>query len=77
MRRLDLTGLAKQSLAVQDPDTLAALQAYSAGVNQWIETVNAQAKGRGAPEFFLFDNEVAYWEPTDSLEILKLMAVQM
>lgn len=74
MRRLDLYGLAARSLSSQDDPTRAALEAYSRGVNAWIGTVNAQAKGRGAPEFFLFSNEIAYWQPADSLAILKLMA---
>ena len=74
MRRLDLYGLAARSLAAQDEATIAALEAYSRGVNAWIGTVNAEAKGRGAPEFFLFSNEIAYWQPADSLAILKLMA---
>ena len=55
MRRYDLYGLALDSVKAQDPATLAALEAYSAGVNAWIEAVNAGARGRGAPEFFLFE----------------------
>ncbi|MGB3315681.1 MAG: penicillin acylase family protein [Albidovulum sp.] len=74
MRRLDLYGLATRAVAAQDAPTLAALEAYSRGVNTWIGTINAEAKGRGAPEFFLFSNEIAYWQPADSLAILKLMA---
>ncbi|MBN2907247.1 MAG: penicillin acylase family protein [Rhodobacteraceae bacterium] len=77
MRRLDIYGLAQSSVAAQDPDTRAALEAYARGVNAWIATVNADAKGRGAPEFFLFKPEVAYWQPADSLAIIKLMGVQM
>jgi penicillin G amidase len=74
MRRLDLYGLAAKSLAAQDPDVKAALEAYAKGVNAWIGIVNSQARGRGAPEFFLFKNEIAYWQPADSIAILKLMA---
>ncbi|MDV7269682.1 penicillin acylase family protein [Thioclava sp. A2] len=77
MRRLDLYGAARTSVEVQDPQTLAALNAYANGVNQWIEQVNSGARGRGAPEFWLFKNEVAYWTPADSIAILKLMAVQL
>lgn len=77
MRRLDIYGLATSSVAAQDDDTRAALEAYASGVNEWIRIVNAGAKGRGAPEFFLFSNEVAYWQPADSIAIAKLMAVQM
>ena len=54
MRRLDLYGLALQSVAAQDAATRRALEAYAAGVNAWIGEVNAGARGRGAPEFFLF-----------------------
>jgi penicillin amidase len=36
LRRLDLYGLALQSVAAQDPDHEGALEAYSAGVNAWI-----------------------------------------
>ncbi len=77
MRRLDLYGLALQSVKAQDPATLRALEAYSAGVNAWIIEVNAGARGRGAPEFFLFSNEISAWAPADSIAILKLMALQL
>lgn len=76
MRRFDLYGLASQSLGAQDDETRAALEAYSRGVNAWISIVNEEAKGRGAPELFLFSNEIAYWQPTDSIAILKLMALK-
>ncbi len=77
VRRLDLDGLAQQSVAAQDPETLAALEAYSAGVNAWINQINLGARGRGAPEFFFFSNEIAAWSPADSLAIMKLMALQL
>ncbi len=76
MRRLDLQGLAVRSLAAQDAETLAALDAYARGVNAWIGIVNSEAKGRGAPEFFFFSNEISYWQPADSIAILKLMAMR-
>lgn len=77
MRRYDLYGLALQSVAVQDAQTRRALEAYSAGVNAWIAEVNAGARGRGAPEFFLFSREISAWAPADSIAILKLMALQL
>ncbi|NBE08596.1 penicillin acylase family protein [Paragemmobacter ruber] len=77
MRRYDLYGLAQQSVAVQDAPTRAALEAYARGVNAWITEVNREARGRGAPEFFLFSNEIAAWQPADSIAILKLMALQL
>ncbi|MFC2967434.1 penicillin acylase family protein [Acidimangrovimonas pyrenivorans] len=77
MRRLDIYGLAVKSVAAQDDATKAALEAYARGVNAWINLVNQRAMGRGAPEFFLFSNKIAAWQPADSIAILKLMAVQM
>ena len=77
MRRFDLEGLARAALPAQDAPTQAALEAYAAGVNAWIGQVNLGARGRGAPEFFLFSNEIAAWQPADSLAILKLMALQL
>ena len=77
MRRFDLEGLARAALPAQDAPTQAALEAYAAGVNAWIGQVNLGARGRGAPEFFLFSNEIAAWQPAASLAILKLMALQL
>ena len=77
MRRLDLYGLALESVPAQDPETLVALTSYAAGVNAWIGQINAGARGRGAPEFFLFQPEIAAWAPADSIAILKLMALQL
>lgn len=77
MRRYDLYGLALQSVEVQDEATTRALEAYAAGVNAWIEEVNKGARGRGAPEFFLFEPEISVWAPADSIAILKLMALQL
>lgn len=77
MRRLDLYDLARASLDAQDEDTRQALDAYAAGVNAWIVEVNKGARGRGAPEFWLFAPEIAAWTPTDSLALMKLLALQL
>ena len=77
MRRYDLYGLALTSVAAQDAPTQTALEAYARGVNAWITEVNREARGRGAPEFFFFSNEIAAWAPADSIAIIKLMALQM
>ncbi|SEH66920.1 penicillin acylase family protein [Paracoccus alkenifer] len=73
-RRLGLWRHAQASLAAQDQTTRRALQAYADGVNAWVEQVNQGALGRGAPEFFLLPGDIAYWQPADSLAILKLVA---
>ncbi len=77
MRRLDLYRLAAASVAAQDDYATAALDAYAAGVNAWLAEVNDGARGRGAPEMWLFNHPVAPWAPADSLAILKLMALQL
>nr|MCU0817195.1 penicillin acylase family protein [Cypionkella sp.] len=65
------------SVEAQDAPTRAALEAYARGVNAWIGQINEGARGRGAPEFFLFSNEIAAWAPADSIAIIKLMALQL
>ncbi|QFT96274.1 Acyl-homoserine lactone acylase QuiP precursor [Roseovarius sp. THAF8] len=77
LRRFDLYTLAQRSVEAQDTQTLAALRAYSAGVNARLKEINESALGRGAPEMFLFNNPVAPWTPADSIAIVKLMAVQL
>ncbi|PIV78516.1 MAG: penicillin acylase family protein [Rhodobacteraceae bacterium CG17_big_fil_post_rev_8_21_14_2_50_63_15] len=77
LRRLDLYTLARQSVTAQDIRTLAALKAYSDGVNARLTEINRDALGRGAPEQFLFNAPVAPWQPADSIALIKLMALQL
>lgn len=77
LRRLDLYGHAQRSVAAQDPQTLAVLEAYAAGVNARVQEVNTRALGRGAPEFFLFEPQIEPWQPADSIGIVNLMALQL
>ncbi|SMX22272.1 penicillin acylase family protein [Boseongicola aestuarii] len=77
LRRLDLYPLAVRSVAAQDDYTMSALRSYAAGVNAWLREVNEGARGRGAPEFWLFEPNIALWQPADSLAIGKLMALNL
>ncbi|WP_413718611.1 penicillin acylase family protein [Silicimonas sp. MF1-12-2] len=77
LRRFDLYALAVRSVEAQDAYTRAALEAYSDGVNAWLREVNEGARGRGAPEFWLFEPAIAPWQPADSVVIGKLMALQL
>ena len=77
VRRFDLYRAASASVAVQDDRTMAALDAYAAGVNARLEEINLGALGRGAPEMWLFNHPVAPWQPADSIAILKVMALQL
>jgi len=76
MRALDIYVISQRAVHAQTPETLALLNAYSAGVNAWVAHVRAEAMGRGAPEFFLFDNAIAPWSPADSIVLIKLLALQ-
>ncbi len=76
MRRLDIYGHAQRAANTQTPQTRAALAAYAAGVNAWLRTINEQALGRGAPEFFWFRPEIAPWQPADTIALVKLRALQ-
>lgn len=77
MRHLDLYSIAVRSLSVQSPETLDALKAYARGVNARLHEINTFARGRGAPEMFLFNAPFATWQPADSLVVLKLMSVTL
>ncbi|MEM6488489.1 MAG: penicillin acylase family protein [Pseudomonadota bacterium] len=78
MKTLDLYGHASRSLAYQTPEARAALEAYADGVNAWLGETFREARGRGAPELFLFGREgIAPWTPADSLSILKVMALRL
>ena len=77
IRRLDLYPLSQSSVQALDEDTQAALIAYSAGVNAWINEVNEGARGRGAPEMWVFNHAIAPWQPADSVAIIKVMALQL
>ena len=77
IRRLDLYGAARASVRAQDPETLEMLEAYASGVNAWLAEVALGAKGRGAPEFFLFRPTIEPWTPADSIAVVKLMGLQL
>ncbi len=77
VRRLDIYPLSVESAKAQDPYTTAALEAYSRGVNAWLAQVNLGARGRGAPEFWLFEPQIAPWQPADSIALVKLMALRL
>ena len=77
VRRLGLYRAAVADVGAQDAGTTAVLEAYAAGVNARVAAVNAGARGRGAPEFFLFDPAISPWRPADTLAIAKLLALQL
>ena len=77
LRRFDLYGTARASVAAQDAATQSALLAYAAGVNARLNEINTESLGRGAPEMFAFNAPISPWQPADSIAIIKLMALQL
>ena len=77
MRQLGIYGLSREAVRAQTDATTAALEAYADGVNARLRVVQSEALGRGAPEFFLFTQEIAPWVPADSIAVQKLLALQM
>ena len=77
MRALGLYDAAVASVTALDPDLVTELQAYANGVNAYINLIQSEALGRGAPEFFLFSRSIAPWTPADSVALVKLMALQL
>ncbi len=77
LRRLDLHGLSVVSHDRLSESGRDLLQAYSNGINAWLEIVDRSVFNPGAPEFLLFDFEIRPWQPSDSLAIMKLQAFEL
>lgn len=73
MRVLAIYRHAEESVAAMSPRTKLILDAYSRGVNAWIET----HKGALPPEFVLLQHTPEPWKPADSLVWGKLMALTL
>ncbi len=73
MRTLGLYAVAEASFDRLTPEVRSAIEAYTAGVNAYIET----AKGAWPLEFNLLFYEPEPWKPADSLVWSRLMAIQL
>jgi penicillin amidase len=73
MRTLGFYQLAAASYPKLSPEVRSALDAYSAGVNAYMET----AKGAWPLEFYLLRYTPEPWTPADSLVWGRLMALQL
>jgi penicillin amidase len=66
-RTLDFTGIAQATLSRLHSESRDAIEAFSAGVNAWLEELPA-----GLPvEFELLEYEPEPWRPLDSIAILR------
>jgi penicillin amidase len=73
IRTLGFHRLAEGSVEALSVDVRAALDAYAAGVNAWLET----RSGALPPEFVLFRVEPEPWKPADTLLWSRLMALRL
>ena len=72
-RTLGLHSLAEAIFETASPEVRAALEAYAAGVNAWLET----RSGLLPPEFILLRFEPEVWRPADSLVWSRLLALRL
>ncbi|HWI66027.1 MAG TPA: penicillin acylase family protein [Symbiobacteriaceae bacterium] len=75
LRSLMLRPAAERSVAALAPEGLAALEAYAAGVNAFID--DAIASHRLPPEFTILGYQPEPWTPADSASIGKYMAYDL
>ena len=73
MRALDMTGKSRRLLDAIDPDQLAAMEAFSDGVNQYIES----HRDRLPPEFTILGYAPEPWKPIHSFNVIGYMAFDL
>ncbi len=73
MRTLNLAGLAESAATTLSPQNLRVLQAYSAGINQYL----AEPDAPFGPLITLVNLDPSPWRPVDSLLWGKLMALTL
>ena len=77
LRTLGLERAAAGSYAVLKPETRALLDAYSEGVNAWVNRDRAMLEPALPPEFLVFGADFRPWTGADSVAVLKLMSLQL
>ncbi len=72
IRTLGLYGSAEKSVSALSPAAKASLDAYSEGINYWIDTLEELP-----PEFTLLGIRPESWRPRDSVAWIKLFALNL
>jgi len=73
LRTMGFYHYAERTLANLDPETQAALRAYAAGVNAYLDTTSWPR----APEFLILRHRPEPWRPADSLVWTKMMSFNL
>jgi penicillin G amidase len=72
MRAFGIRRSAERSLSVYSPETVALIQAYSDGVNAWLDS------NPRPPEYTALEiTDIPRWQPVDSITIVKLVQFQL
>jgi penicillin amidase len=77
LKTLDLAGSAKASTLVLRKDTRDFLEAYSEGVNQWINRKRLGFEPALPVEFIILGHKPEPWEAWHSVSIVKVMALTL
>ena len=77
LKTLDIADAAQNSVKVLSPKTLEYLNAYSAGVNAWINRETGAFEPSLPAEFIILGHNPEPWEPWQSLTVLKVMALTL
>ena len=77
LRTMDLYGAARDSLKAMDPRARKALDAYSRGVNAWLDQAPPFFASRLPPEFVILGHDPEPWTAADTLVTIKMMSVQL
>ena len=76
MRTLDFSRQVQSSYPQLQPQTREVLKAYAAGVNRFLAIKPRSIKPSLPPEFVILGHSPEPWSPSDSLLILKLLALE-
>ena len=77
---LQTLGLADASRSSYDkllPETRASLQAYSEGVNSFLDQENGLFGMKYSPEFLVLGHTPSHWQPWESVLVLKVMGLTL
>jgi penicillin amidase len=77
LRTLDLYGHAQRALAALDARARRQIEAYTRGVNAFLQRPTGTLEPRLAPEFLLLRHTPEAWRAEDSLVTLKMMALDL
>jgi len=77
LRTLDLYGHAERALATLPPEAKRTLEAYTRGVNAFLERNTGLFEPRLPPEFLILRHTPERWRLADSVVTVKLMALQL